>query len=109
MKKDGHLVFRSDAGFLYLDGTHVRLVEGLGEYTYFDLETAENGWFIKSTNAQYNGKPQYLEFYGGYFTCFGMGSNTDIYTFQFYKAGTFDPDTDPCRMKARLLGRLCRW
>lgn len=94
-EKDGHLVFRSDAGFLYLDGTHVRLVEGLGEYTYFDLETAENGWFIKSTNAQYNGKPQYLEFYGGYFTCFGMGSNTDIYTFQFYKAGTFEPADDP--------------
>ena len=95
-EKDGHLVFRSDAGFLYLDGTHVRLVEELGEYTYFDLEEAENGWFIKSTNAQYSGKPQYLEFYGGYFTCYGMNSgNSGIYTFQFYKAGTFDPDTDP--------------
>ena len=94
-EKDEHLVFRSDAGFLYLDDTHVRLVEELGEYTYFDLEKVDNGWFIKSTNAQYNGKPQYLEFYGGYFTCYGMGSNTDIYTFQFYKAGTFDPNTDP--------------
>ena len=95
-EKDGHLVFRSDAGFLYLDGTHVRLVEELGEYTYFDLEEAENGWFIKSTNAQYSGKPQYLEFYGGYFTCYGMNSgNSGIYTFQFYKAGEFNPADDP--------------
>ena len=94
-EKDEHLVFRSDAGFLYLDDTHVRLVEELGEFTYFDLETTENGWFIKSTNAQFSGKLQYLEFYGGYFTCYGMGSNTDIYTFQFYKAGEFDPADDP--------------
>ena len=94
-KQDGHYVFKSDTGYLYLDGTHVRLVEELGEYTYFDLESAANGWFIKSTNAQFSGKPQYLEFYGGYFTCFGMGSDTSIYTFQFYKAGNFDPAEEP--------------
>ena len=94
-KQDGHYVFKSDTGYLYLDGTHVRLVEDLGEHTYFDLESAANGWFIKSTNAQFSGKPQYLEFYGGYFTCFGMGSDTSIYTFQFYKAGNFDPNEEP--------------
>lgn len=94
-KQDGHYVFKSDTGYLYLDGTHVRLVEQLGEYTYFDLESAANGWFIKSTNAQFSDKPQYLEFYGGYFTCFGMGSDTSIYTFQFYKAGNFDPNEEP--------------
>ena len=94
-KQDGHYVFKCDAGYLYLDGTHVRLVEDLGEHTYFDLESAANGWFIKSTNAQFSGKPQYLEFYGGYFTCFGMGSDTSIYTFQFYKAGNFDPNEEP--------------
>lgn len=110
-EKDEHLVFRSDAGFLYLDDTHVRLVEELGEYTYFDLEEAENGWFIKSTNAQYSGKPQYLEFYGGYFTCYGMNSgNSGIYTFQFYKAGTFDPDTDPLPDEGETAGApFCRW
>lgn len=94
-KQDGHYVFKCDAGYLYLDGTHVRLVEDLGEHTYFDLESAANGWFIKSTNAQFSGKPQYLEFYGGYFTCFGMGSDTSIYTFQFYKGGNFDPNEEP--------------
>ena len=94
-KQDGHYVFKSDTGYLYLDGTHVRLVEQLGEYTYFDLESAANGWFIKSTNAQFSGKSQYLEFYGGYFTCYGMGSDTSIYTFQFYKAGNFNPAEEP--------------
>ena len=95
-QQDEHYVFKNENGYLYLDGDNVNFSAELGEYTYFDLEEAENGWFIKSTNAQYSGKPQYLEFYGGYFTCYGMNSgNSGIYTFQFYKAGTFDPDTDP--------------
>ena len=93
--ENGHYTFQSDAGYLYLDGTHVRLVDEQGEYTLFDLEAQETGSFIKSTNAQYSGKPQYLEYYGGYFTCYGMGSDTDIYTFQFYKTGTFDAGEDP--------------
>ena len=90
---DGHYTFQNDAGYLYLDGTHVRLVEEQGQYTLFDLEAATDGWYIKSTNAQYSGKPQYLEYYGGYFTCYGMNSsNAGIYTFQFYKLGTFTPE-----------------
>ena len=93
--KDGHYTFQSDSGYLYLDGTHVRLVEEQGEYTLFDLMSAENGSYVKSTNAQFSGKPQYLEYYGGYFTCYGMGSNTDIYTFQFYKTGTFNTSAGP--------------
>lgn len=93
--ENGHYTFESDAGYLYLDGTNVRLVEEQGDYTLFDLEKQETGSFIKSTNAQFSGKAQYLEYYGGYFTCYGMGSNTDIYTFQFYKTGTFNPSTGP--------------
>ena len=93
--ENGHYTFQSDAGYLYLDGTHVRLVPEQGDYTLFDLEAQETGSFIKSTNAQYSGKPQYLEYYGGYFTCYGMGSNADIYTFQFYKTGTFDAGEEP--------------
>ena len=96
----GHYTFQNDAGYLYLNGTHVRLVKEQGQYTLFDLEKAADGWYIKSTNAQYGGKPQYLEYFGGYFTCYGMNSsNTGIYTFQFYKLGTFTPeenqDPDP--------------
>ena len=93
--ENGHYTFQSDSGYLYLDGTHVRLVEEQGDYTLFDLEKRDSGSFIKSTNAAHNEKPQYLEYYGGYFTCYGMGSNPDIYTFQFYKTGTFDAGEDP--------------
>ena len=93
--ENGHYTFESDAGYLYLDGTNVRLVAEQGDYTLFDLEKQGTGSFIKSTNAQFSGKAQYLEYYGGYFTCYGMGSNTDIYTFQFYKTGTFNPSTGP--------------
>ena len=92
---DGRYTFQSSEGYLYLDGTHVRLVEKQGEYTLFELEETDGGLFVKSTNAQFSGKPQYLEFYGGYFTCFGMGSDPSIYTFQFYKTGTFDPGETP--------------
>ena len=93
--ENGHYTFQSDSGYLYLDGTHVRLVEEQGDYTLFDLEKRDSGSFIKSTNAAHNEKPQYLEYYGSYFTCYGMGSNPDIYTFQFYKTGTFDAGEDP--------------
>ena len=92
---DGRYTFQSSEGYLYLDGTHVRLVKEQGEYTLFELEETDGGLFVKSTNAQFSGKPQYLEFYGGYFTCFGMGSDPSIYTFQFYKTGTFDPGETP--------------
>ena len=94
--EDGHYTFQSDAGYLYLDGTHVRLVEEQGKYTLFDLEKQDNGSFVKSTNAQFSGKPQYLEYYGSYFTCYGMNnSKPEIYTFQFYKTGTFNTSTGP--------------
>ena len=77
--------FKTDDAYLYLDGTNVRLVSEAGDYTLFKLEDATDGSYIASTNAKYNGNAQYLEYYGGYFTCYGMGSNTAIYTFQFYK------------------------
>ena len=82
----------ADGKFLYMDGTHVRLVDTAGANTLFQLEPATNGWFIKADTAQVSNKAQYLEYYGGYFTVFGMGSNTAIYTFQFYKlARATDP------------------
>ena len=72
--------------YLYMDTTHVRLVDEKGENTLFQLETATGGWFIKADTANYNGKAQYMEFYADVFTVFGMNSSkADIYTFQFYK------------------------
>jgi len=73
-----------DGKFLEADGTHVQLVEEAGANTIFQLEPVEGGYYIKCDSAQYSGKAQYIEFYGGAFTVYGMGSNTAIYTFQFY-------------------------
>ena len=84
--EDGNYTFKtSDNKYLYLDGTHVRLADAAGDYTLFKLETATGGSYIASTNAKFSGKVQYLEYFGGYFTCFGMGDDKTIYTFQFYK------------------------
>ncbi len=76
----------TDGKYLYTDGTNVRLVDTSDANTLFQLEDATGGYFIKADTAQVNSNPQYLEYYGGYFTVYGMGSNTAIYTFQFFKA-----------------------
>ncbi|MBQ3560546.1 MAG: hypothetical protein IJA06_01840, partial [Oscillospiraceae bacterium] len=94
---DGHYTFVSQDGkYFYLDGTNVRLVNEAGNYTLFDFEKVEDGYYVKSTNAVFGEKAQYLEYYGGYFTCYGMGNDTSIYTFQFYKveSGKEIPDGD---------------
>ena len=83
----------ADGKYLYMDGTHVRLVDTAGANTLFQLETTEGGYFVKADTANYNGNAQYLEYYNGYFTVYGMDSSkANIYTFQFYKlARATDP------------------
>jgi len=77
----------ADNKYLMADGTNVQLVDAEGENTKFVLEETAGGYFIKCANAQYNGKPQYLEVYSGYLTCYGMNeSKADIYTFQLKAA-----------------------
>ncbi len=99
-EEDGKITFvTNDGKYLFCDGTNVKLVAEEGEYTIFTLEAAEGGSFIKS-NAFYNDnpeKPQYLEVYSGYLTCYGMNADkANIYTFAFHDAegaGTTTPDT----------------
>ncbi len=78
----------ADNKYLEIDGTHVRLVNSQTANTLFQLETAAAGagnYYIKCDSATYNGNPQYLEFFGGYFTVYSFnGSNTAIYTYQFF-------------------------
>ena len=87
---DGQYSFVTDEGkYLYADGTHVQFVDEAGENTLFVLEDTTSadyaGHFIRCATANYNGKAQYLEYYGGYFSVYGMNnSNADIYTFQFF-------------------------
>ena len=69
-------------------GNALTLEAEAGQYSQWTLEETSGGWFIKNTEAQYNGNPQYVEYYSNAFTTYGMNSNSDeaIYTFQFYYA-----------------------
>ncbi len=99
-ENEGKITFATkDGKFLYCDGTNVELADAEGEFTVFTLEAADGGSYIKS-NAFYNGnpeKPQYLEVYSGYLTCYGLSDTSDvkIYTFTLEDAegaGTTTPD-----------------
>ena len=98
---DGKITFvTKDGKYLFCDGTNVYLTAEQGEYTVFTLESAEGGSFIRS-NAYYNDnpeKPQYLEVYSGYLTCYSMNADkANIYTFTFDTAegaGTTTPSTE---------------
>lgn len=83
--EDDTFTFATEDGkYLYADGTDVKLVDAEGDNTKFVLEEATGGCYIRCATAEYSGKAQYLELYSGYLTCYGMGSNTGLYTFVFY-------------------------
>lgn len=68
-------------------GNTLSMEDSAGEYSRWILEqNGEDGWFIKSMNAAYNGNAQYIEYYGSSFKTYSKysDSDTDIYTFQFY-------------------------
>ena len=85
---DGYVTFATaDGKYLYADGTDVKLVDTEGDNTQFVIEEVDGGVYLKCANAQYQGKAQYIEFYSGYFTVYGMGTNTAIYTFELCPLG----------------------
>ncbi len=100
---DGKVSFKTaDGKYLYADGTDVKYVAEAGEHTQFVLETAEGGYYIKCANAVYHDtkndvdKPQYLEVYGGYLTCYSFNeSKADIYTFAFYAPKAEEAPSNP--------------
>ena len=83
---DGTVSFKTaDGKFLHADGKHVNLSDSENDNTKFVLEETTGGYFIKLANATYNGKAQYLEYYAGSLTAYGMNAtNTAIYVFGFY-------------------------
>ena len=83
---DNTVSLKADNKYLYADGTHVKLVDSEGTNTKFVFEQNGSGYFVKCANATYNGNPQYLEVYKGYLTCYGMGADTSIYTFNLEAA-----------------------
>ena len=89
----------ADGKYLFADGTDLMLVERTeanAEDTLFQLESTDGGFFIRCNTATYNDngtlKPQYIEYYKGYFTVFSMGT-AKYYTFQFYAEPGDEPPT----------------
>lgn len=90
---DNTISFVANEKYLFCDGNNVKLADTEDDYTKFELEATTNGFFIKCAVANFNGKAQYLEVYGGYLTCYGMNeSNASIYTFALIEANTTGGD-----------------
>ncbi len=85
----------ADGKFLEADGTNVQLADAEGANTLFQLEAVDGGFYIMCDTAQYNGKAQYIEYYKGYFTVYSMGTDTAIYTYQFYAKPAEEPTPEP--------------
>ncbi len=83
---DSTVSFKSGTQYLFCDGNDVKFVSSQSDNTKFVLENANGGYFIKCATANYQGKAQYLEVYGGYLTCYSMGSDATIYTFKLDSA-----------------------
>ena len=85
---DGTVSFITDDGkYLYADGTNVQLVDEQGDHTLYVLEPGEGGQYIKCANATYNDKPQYLEIYSGYLTCYNFNAEkANLYAFELQDA-----------------------
>ena len=81
---DKTISFVAEGKYLSADGTHVKFVASQDDNTKFVLESAgETGkYFVKCAVANYGGKAQYLEVYKGNLTCYGMGTDPSIYTFE---------------------------
>ena len=69
---DGSVSFVANGKYLFCDGTHVEFVSAQSENTKFVIEDADGGVYIRCFSANYTGKPQYLEVYSGYLTCYSM-------------------------------------
>lgn len=84
---DGSVTFITDSGkYLFCDGNNVQFVAEESENTKFFLEAAADGQYIKTNVIAYD-KPQYIEVYSGYLTCYGMNAEkAGLYTFELQPA-----------------------
>ena len=95
---NGYYIFTVDGKYLTsgATGNELKLTDAASEYSLWTVEAAGEGiFYIKSVNANYNGKPQSLEYYSG-FTTYGHNT-TAAYQMQLFKigAGTVTPPDEP--------------
>ena len=80
-------------------GNNLTMADEASEYSLWILEqNGDDGWFIKSKNAQYGSNAQYIEYFGSTFTTYSKYSDSDldIYTFQFYPVTIAEePEEEP--------------
>lgn len=91
--EEGYYTFRTDEGYLTsaANGSGLGYQEELNQYGLWELVDTDDGnvFYIKNVNAKYNGTSvQYLEYYYGKFTTYGMTSATENYGVSFYKVKT---------------------
>jgi len=86
--EDGSILFLDETGKYMTSGTtgnSLSMAATANDCSRWTFEATNGGYFVHNVGANYNGNHnQYLEFYSG-FTTYGMGANTAIYTFHFYK------------------------
>ena len=89
--EDGTFSFKTDCGkFLSCEVNNISFTAKENSYTKFVLITNDNGYYIKSFAAEYNGKPQYLEFWEGYLCCYTLNTSESmerLFVFDFEDAG----------------------
>ena len=86
--EDGYLRFM-DADGKYMTsgatGNALTMDAAESEFSLWELEATEGGFYVHAVNAAYNGNAnQYLEYYSG-FTTYGLGAGGDKYLFNIYK------------------------
>lgn len=94
--EDGYLRF-TDADGKYMTsgstGNSVTMDATESEYSLWELEATDGGFYVHSVNAAYNGNTnQYLEYYSG-FTTYGLGAGGDKYLFNIYKLNAVEDCT----------------
>ena len=89
---NGYYTFRNAAGeFLTADeaaSNVLSFASAASDYSLWELEEVEGGFYVKSVNGAKDGKQLYLEFYNGNFTTYTFTSyNTKPFLLQFFTTG----------------------
>ena len=96
--QNGSVSFADAGGKLMTSGStgnSMTMQAGASACANWTFEAASGGWYVHNEGAAYQGKyNQYLEYYSGGFTTYGLGSGGANYIFQFYKLPADAPECE---------------